>query len=219
MNDEPTHTGQATFYTTADGSGNCSFDKSPNDLMIGAMNATDYAASAACGGCAHVEGPNGDITIRIVDQCPECPQGNIDLSPTAFDGIAERAQGRVSITWTYVACAVTGPLSYRFKEGSSQYWTAVQVRNQHYRVAKFENQKDCAFIDVHRESYNYFVEPAGMGPGPYTFRVTDVYGGVVEDSGHRARSCESRPRKITVPPARARSRLCRNVPGYIRAAP
>ena len=31
--------------------------------------------------------------------------------------------------------------------------------------------------------YNYFVEAGGMGPGPYTFRVTDVYGNVVEDQG------------------------------------
>ena len=36
---------------------------------------------------------------------------------------------------------------------------------------------------MNRESYNYFVEPSGMGQGPYTFRVTDVYGNVLEDSG------------------------------------
>jgi len=27
------------------------------------------------------------------------------------------------------------------------------------------------------------VEPAGMGPGPYTFRVTDVYDNVITDTG------------------------------------
>ena len=118
--DEPSHTGQATYYTTADGSGNCSFDPSPNDLMIGAMNATDYQASAACGGCVHLTGPNGAITIRIVDQCPECPQGNIDLSPTAFDGIAARSAGRVPITWNYVACSPTGSIQYEFKDGSKR---------------------------------------------------------------------------------------------------
>ncbi len=147
------------------------------------MNAVDYADSAVCGGCAHIVGPSGDITIRIVDQCPECPQGNIDLSPEAFDGIAQRSLGRVAIQWTYVACAVTGDVSYRFKEGSSQYWTAVQVRNHRYRVAKFEYEKSGAFVNVTRQDYNYFVEPNGMGPGPYAFRVTDVYGAVVTDTG------------------------------------
>jgi expansin (peptidoglycan-binding protein) len=180
---EAQHTGQATFYTTADGSGNCSFDKSPNDLMIGAMNATDYAGAAACGACAHLVGPNGELTIRIVDQCPDCATGNIDLSPEAFDKIAVRSQGRVPITWTYVACDVTGPVTYRFKEGSNQWWTAVQVRHHLYRITKFEVQKSGAFVDVPRQDYNYFVDGNGMGPGPYTFRVTDVYGSSIVDTG------------------------------------
>jgi expansin (peptidoglycan-binding protein) len=180
---EEQRSGQATFYTFADGSGNCSFDESPDDLMIGAMNAADYAASAACGACAALDGPNGSVTVRIVDQCPDCPKGNIDLSPEAFDHIAERSQGRVSITWKYVPCDISTPISYRFKEGSSQYWTAVQVRNHRNAIARFEYQKSGAFVDVHREDYNYFVEGSGMGPGPYTFRLTDVYGNVVTDSG------------------------------------
>src|SRR5688572_22311008 len=32
------HTGEATYYTEADGGGNCSFDPTPQDLMVGAMN-------------------------------------------------------------------------------------------------------------------------------------------------------------------------------------
>ncbi len=32
--------------------------------------------------------------------------------------------------------------------------------------------------------YNYFVQTGpGMGPGPYTFRVTDSYGNTLVDSG------------------------------------
>jgi expansin (peptidoglycan-binding protein) len=196
---EPTHSGQATFYTTADGTGNCSFDATPNDLMIGAMNATDYAASAACGACAHLSGPNGELTIRVVDQCPECPQGNIDLSPVAFDKIAQRAQGRVPITWQYVGCTVTGSLAYRFKEGSSQYWTAVQVRNHRYRVAKFEYLKSGSYVNVHREEYDYFVEPAGMGPGPYTFRVTDIYGDAVIDQNIALQVAQVVPGSVQFP--------------------
>jgi expansin (peptidoglycan-binding protein) len=180
---EPKRDGEATFYTFADGTGNCGFDATPSDLLVGAMNHTDYANAAACGACAHLVGPSGEVTVRIVDQCPECPKGNIDLSPQAFDHIAQRAQGRVTISWQYVACAVQGPLRYRFKEGSSQYWTAVQVRNHTNAIAKFEYQKAGAFVEVARESYNYFVEASGMGPGPYTFRVTDVYGGQVTDTG------------------------------------
>ncbi|HQY91391.1 hypothetical protein [Caldilinea sp.] len=40
-----------------------------------------------------------------------------------------------------------------------------------------------AWVNVPRTEYNYFVQTnPGMGPGPYTFRVTDLYGNVLEDS-------------------------------------
>ena len=73
---------------------------------------------------------------------------------------------------------------YRFKEGSSQYWTAVQVRNHRYAIASFEYRENGgAWQPVGRAQYNYFIDEAGMGPGPIDFRVTDVEGNVVEDVG------------------------------------
>jgi expansin (peptidoglycan-binding protein) len=182
--DQPIQAGEATYYDFADGSGNCSFDPSPQDLMIGAMNHTDYAASAACGACVLLQGPNAEIKIRIVDRCPECPEGDIDLSPEAFSQIADLGAGRVPITWHYAPCDVTGPVVYHFKEGSNQWWTAVQIRNHRHPIATFEYKDDNGtYQAVTRLDYNYFVEDAGMGPGPYSFRVTDVYGNILEDSG------------------------------------
>ncbi len=182
--EEPERTGEATYYDTADGSGNCSFDRTPEDLLVGAMNQLDYADSAACGTCASIDGPMGQVTVRIVDRCPECPRGNIDLSPSAFDRLAARSAGRVAIRWRYVPCAVTGPIRYHFKDGSNPFWTAVQIRNHRAAISRFEYRAaDGAFREVHRESYDYFVEPSGMGPGPYTFRVTDVWGHTVTDTG------------------------------------
>jgi expansin (peptidoglycan-binding protein) len=175
-----TQDGIATYYD-ADGSGNCSFDRSA-DLDVAAMNAEQYAGSAACGQCVEVSGPKGKVTVRIVDQCPECKKGHLDLSREAFAKIAEMSAGRVPITWKAVACDVSGPLSYRFKEGSSQWWTAIQVRNHSLPIAKLEWKKNGAFVDVKRESYNYFVEPAGMGTGAITLRITASTGASVEDT-------------------------------------
>ncbi len=178
----PMRSGFATYYTWANGGGNCMFDPTPNDLMVGAMNPADYAGSAACGSCVSVTGPRGTVTIRIVDQCGDCPQGNIDLSPQAFERIADLAQGRVPITWRFVSCPVQGNIIYHFKEGSNQWWTAVQIRNHRHPVLRLEYlTSGGTFRTVNRMEYNYFVEPNGMGPGPYTFRVTDVYGHVLLD--------------------------------------
>jgi expansin (peptidoglycan-binding protein) len=176
-------TGEGTYYD-ADGSGNCSFPPSPGDLLVAAMNELDYDGSAVCGACVAIDGPDGSVTVRIVDRCPECAAGDIDMSPQAFERIAPIAAGRVPISWRYVACEPAGALVYHFKEGSNQWWTAVQIRNHRHPIATFEFQaEDGSFRAVPRESYNYFVEASGMGPGPYTFRVTDVLGNMVEDTG------------------------------------
>lgn len=178
-----TYSGEATFYASADGSGACCFPATPLDLMIGAMNYADYDGSYACGSCVELTGPNGTIDIRIVDECPECLPGDIDLSPTAFEKIARLDDGRVPITWHVIPCPVTGPILYHFKEGTNANWTAVQIRNHRYPILRLEYQKgDGNFEAMTRSEYNYFIVENGLGPGPYTFRVTDLYGQVLTDS-------------------------------------
>ena len=175
------HAGDGTFYA-ADGSGNCSFEPT-GDPMIAAMNHDDYAGSAACGACVHLVGPSGEVTVRVVDQCPECHPGDLDLGPDAFSRIADPMLGRVTIHWKYVPCDVSGPLVYHFKEGSNEWWTAVQIRSARYAIKSLELKRDGQYVNVERLDYNYIVANAGMGPGPYAFRVTDVNGQVVEDTG------------------------------------
>jgi expansin (peptidoglycan-binding protein) len=177
------HTGEATYYNEADGTGNCSFDATPQDLMIGALNHVDYADSALCGAYVTVTGPKATITIRIVDQCPGCAAGDIDLSPSAFAQIADLSAGRVPITWHIVSPTLSGPIRYRFKEGSSQWWTAIQIRNHRNPIATLEYRNAAGQFElIPRQSYNYFVATSGMGPGPYTLRVTDIYGNKLTDT-------------------------------------
>lgn len=194
----PTRAGQATYYFGADGRGNCSFAPIPGDLMVAAISYLDYSdptPAAYCGAYAEVTGPKGTITVRIVDKCPDppdnpanpttgCGPGHLDLSPEAFDRIAERHLGRVPITWRIVSPSLSGPIVYHFKDGSNQWWTAVQIRNHRNPIARFEYQNaQGQWVSVPRLDYNYFVETSGMGPGPYAFRVTDTYGNVLVDQG------------------------------------
>src|SRR3712207_2677901 len=88
---DPIHQGEATYYG-ATGAGHCSYEAS-NDYMIGAMNHTDYNNSEACGACVAIQGPKGNINIKIVDECPECKVGDIDLSQKAFELIAPLIDG------------------------------------------------------------------------------------------------------------------------------
>ncbi|MEM7118750.1 MAG: expansin EXLX1 family cellulose-binding protein [Chloroflexota bacterium] len=180
----PTHDGIATYYG-ATGAGACSFDPSPHNLMVAAMNADEYDNSAICGAYVQVTGAKGTIVVRIVDLCPGCSAGHIDLSEEAFAAIDDPILGIVPIRWQIVSPPTSQPIAYKFKEGSNQWWTAVQIRNHRNPIVKLEyRNEDGNWINVPRTSYNYFVQSnPGMGPGPYTFRVTDSYGNVLVDSG------------------------------------
>lgn len=176
--------GSGTYYA-ADGTGACGFDASPDDLMVAAMNAADYDHAAWCGACLEVTGPSGSkVTVRVVDECPGCAHGDLDLSQQAFQALSPLAAGRIAITWREVACSVTGPIGYHFKDGSNAYWTAIQLRNHRYPIAKLEAATaGGAWTAIPRLDYNYFVDASGLGPGPYTLRVTDARGQTLEDSG------------------------------------
>jgi expansin (peptidoglycan-binding protein) len=182
-NSNPVHQGIATYYD-ATGEGACGFDASPADLMVTAMNADEYDHASYCGAYLHVEGPKGAIIVRVIDLCPECQAGHLDLSREAFAEIADLYLGRVDITWQLVSPEMDGPITYHFKDGSNQWWTAVQIRDHRNPVVKFEYlDPDRGWVTVPRTSYNYFVQTnPGMGPGPYTFRVTDWYGNMLTDA-------------------------------------
>ena len=173
--------GNGTYYN-ADGTGACSFDAS-TDYMVAAMNETDYGTAAWCGACLAVTGPMGTITIRVVDECPGCAKGGLDLSETAFGMLAPLAQGVIPITWHEVPCAVTGPIQYEFQSGTSQYYAAIQIRNATYPIATVEAKQGSGYTPLAKQSYNYYVASSGLGPGPYDLRVTDARGEVVEDTG------------------------------------
>ncbi|QSQ15401.1 hypothetical protein JY572_04800 [Myxococcus landrumensis] len=174
--------GIATYYD-ATGAGNCSYDASPNDMMVAAMNTPQYANSAACGQCVDIQGPSGNVRVRIVDRCPECAAGHLDLSREAFAKIAEMRLGRVDIKWKVVSCDVAGSLQYHFKNGSNPWWTAIQVRNHRLPISKLEWRRgDGAWKNVPRQDYNYFVNDSGMGEGSFSVRVTASTGEQVEDT-------------------------------------
>ena len=174
--------GVITYYD-ADGTGHCSFDPS-SDLDVAALTEAGslYGDATWCGACAEVQGPLGTVVVRIVDSCPDCSHNHLDLSPSAFARIANLVDGRVAVRWRFVSCPVQGNLAYRIKEGSSQWWTAIQVRNHRLPVTKLEWWKDGSWVAAPRMDYNYFVEAQGMGNGPLRLRVTASSGQSLEDT-------------------------------------
>lgn len=177
------HTGEGTFYSYS-GGGAASLGGFEEQYYTAAMNNEDYMNGLA-GAYIEITDKDGDkINVLINDRLPEGKKGDIDLSKEAFLKIEPEATGRMNITWKIIPLPTKDPVQYVFKTGSSQYWAAVQVRNHKYPIAKFEYlDTNGNYVELPREEYNYFTAASGLGSGPYTFRVTDIYGHQIVDTG------------------------------------
>ncbi|WP_198041371.1 expansin EXLX1 family cellulose-binding protein [Micromonospora chokoriensis] len=183
-----TQSGKATFYDSNGAGGNCSNPAAPANRLYVALGPTEYSAGAACGGFLDVIGPKGTVRVLIMDQCPECAPGHLDLSREAFARIAEPVQGQVPVTYRAVVNPpLPGPLTFRIKEGASQWWFAVRVGNHGNPLRSVEvRQGDSGpWQSAARQDYNYWLIASGAGPGPFNLRVSDVYGNRVTAGGIR----------------------------------
>lgn len=178
------HSGYATYYSGGYEGGCAMLDPVSKDYWITAMNLADYNTAQLAGAYLEVTGELGSIHVLVTDLLPEGAKGDLDLYVDAFPLIAPAEKGKVPVTWRIIPLdsAENAPMCYKYKDGSTQYWCAVQVRNHRYPIAKLEylNQSG-EFIELPRRNYNYFEAEAGLGKGPFTFRITDIYGQVVID--------------------------------------
>ncbi|WP_247194836.1 expansin EXLX1 family cellulose-binding protein [Streptomyces scabiei] len=172
------------------------FGPSP-DMMIAAMNTTDYETSRACGAYVLVRAGNGkSITVRITNECPlPCAPGQIDLSQQAFAKLADLKVGRLPITWSLVSPSSIGTMSIRYKTGSSVYWCGIQVIGHRNPVARLEVSTGGGWRQLSRTSFNYFVSADGSGCGK-AIRVTDIYGEQLTVSGLAVRPNVVQPTQV-----------------------
>jgi expansin (peptidoglycan-binding protein) len=175
--------GRATFYEL-DQLGNCSFhDVRASDLYV-ALGPAEYREAAACGGFLDVSGPKGTVRVKVVDQCPECGRGHLDLSRAAFGRIADVSKGSVAVRYATVADPPVGPLSFRVKEGSSKFWFALLVDNHGNALRSVQVRSGGgAWRTLELADFGYWISETGAGTGPFQVRVTDVRGHTAQVSG------------------------------------
>jgi expansin (peptidoglycan-binding protein) len=170
--------GEATHYVLEPGDGNCSFPGLPAGQLYVALSPGEYGSAAACGSYVQVTGPDGSVTAEVVDQCPPCQAGHVDLSEAAFAKIAPLAAGLVPVTYHVIASPpLAAPLSLRVKEGSSAYWLALLPIGSGNPVTSVRvSSASRGWQELAHASYDYWLAPSGMGPGPFTVQLTDSAG-------------------------------------------
>ena len=177
------HTGEGTFYGGGYEGGCAMLDPVSRDYWIVAMNLADYNDAQLAGAYLEVTGELGPINMLVTDLLPEGKKGDLDLYVDAFPLIAPAEKGRVPVSWKIVSLdsAENAPVSYKYKEGTTEFWCGIQVRNHRYPITRLEYlDENGEFQEIKRRPYNYF-ESDKMGAGPFTFRITDIYGQMIID--------------------------------------
>ncbi|RII84803.1 hypothetical protein DZF92_17070, partial [Clavibacter michiganensis subsp. insidiosus] len=158
--------GRATHYSLGpDGSttnGNCSLPAIPTDRLDVAVSPDDYAGSSACGTYLDVTGPRGTVRVEVVDLCPGCEHGHLDLSEEAFRAIGDVDAGIVPISYSPVAAPAVPPLAFLVKDGSNPYWTAIQVVDAGTELRSVEVRAGAGWIPLSRTTYGDRVA-SGLG--------------------------------------------------------
>ena len=167
----------ATHYILHGGGGNCTYPGPPADKLFVAMSPPEYNSAGSCGSYLEVTGPTGKkVRVEVIDQCPECKAGHIDLSFAAFAKLAPLKAGLISVSYHTIKNPVLpGPLAFLVKPGSSRYWLALIVINTGNAVHSVQIRTSPGhWRTLQHVNWNAWIAQQGAGPGPFTIRVTDT---------------------------------------------
>lgn len=175
--------GSSTFYGGNLNGGACSFTTYtlPSDILGTAFSGAAWDNAAHCGQCLEVTGPSGTpVTVMIVDECPECDEGHLDLFPDAFTAVGG-TDGVVDTSYTFIDCPITSPLVLHNKEGTSAYWFSMQVVNANQAIESLEVSTDggSTWQTTTRTEYNFFENSSGFGTETVDVKVTSTSGNTV----------------------------------------
>ncbi|EQC26888.1 hypothetical protein SDRG_15311 [Saprolegnia diclina VS20] len=158
--------GPATTYGGPDGvdvqGGNCGIMASlPNAKAFHvAINHEQWDSGRNCGRCVQVTctdkrcKSHAKVIGQVTDQCHECGYGGLDLTLPFFKQVTGDTTDRYTISWSFVNCPVSGNIQVCAKEGSNQYWLAVQAGNTRSGVASMSiNGKKSPLMNA---DSNYF---------------------------------------------------------------
>uniref|UniRef100_A0AAV1V2G7 Expansin-like EG45 domain-containing protein n=1 Tax=Peronospora matthiolae TaxID=2874970 RepID=A0AAV1V2G7_9STRA len=131
--------GDGTSYTLGQvSSGNCNFMSALPTASTNyvALNQEQWNSLGNCGRCIEVSciddrctAKNKTAIVQVLDRCPECKHGALDLSPTVYKEITGLDPHRLTVRWRFVDCPNPASVQVCLKEGSNANWMAVQPTN------------------------------------------------------------------------------------------
>ncbi len=140
---------------------------------------------ASCGACLELTGAAGTRVALVVEDCVGCGGGvDFDLDAETFEAVTGAEEGRIEIEARAVPCPVTGNLRWASSEGTNPYFVQLFALDHRHPLAAVQLRVAGAFVPLARSTFNAWEWTSGgetVEP-PYTLRVTDVFGHVVDDT-------------------------------------
>ncbi|THU85026.1 hypothetical protein K435DRAFT_869679 [Dendrothele bispora CBS 962.96] len=91
--------GKATYFYV--GLGNCGWQSVDTDWVV-ALATSTYANGEHCGKQVKITNSDGtEASATVVDSCPSCADGDLDMSPGLFSNFASLDLGVFDITWEF----------------------------------------------------------------------------------------------------------------------
>ncbi|KAI1270354.1 RlpA-like double-psi beta-barrel-protein domain-containing protein-containing protein [Xylariaceae sp. FL1019] len=90
------YTGDITYYEP--GLGACGWTNSDSEDVV-ALSTADYDGN--CGKSITITKDGKTASAKVVDKCPSCASGSIDVSSTVFAQLADLSVGRTTVSWSF----------------------------------------------------------------------------------------------------------------------
>ncbi|KAJ7076633.1 Non-catalytic module family EXPN protein [Mycena belliarum] len=94
-------TGTATFYNPEGNLGACGNPIQDTDLAV-ALSSDTFAGGAHCGGSVSVQYNGVSLVATVVDLCPGCTPGGLDLTAGMFAQLADPDLGHIQVDWDFL---------------------------------------------------------------------------------------------------------------------
>ncbi|MEU2038781.1 expansin EXLX1 family cellulose-binding protein [Nocardia niwae] len=160
----------------------CSFREQAADGYYAGLSTSDYGRADLCGAYLDITGPRGSVRALVVDHCPACAPGQLALSSAAFERIADPREGVARIGYRLVRDPQpVQELTYEVQPDSSASWFGILFggTGNPLREVAVRPTEGGQWRQLTRRADNYWTL-SGVGRGPFTARVTDVFGNEAE---------------------------------------
>ena len=111
-----------------------------------------------------------EILAQVVDLCPECKEGDVDLSIPAYKAVTGRWPHRLAFEWEWASCAgaVEGPITFAPKGAErNAFWQAFYLANEKFPIKKvFLNG-----VALERSQFNFWIHPTAAPPPGATLEL------------------------------------------------